>query len=457
MTEGFEVASSANGTFGLSLVLTPGNGTLTDSEVFVRMAAPTVVGVISGNLTVSSNGAETQTVELSGESTIDPEQVVGTFIGNYQSGNLTSLPAVELAARGQLVVTMGKEAAFSGSILVEAKKTSFKGAFSDNGTATINLAAPSKVPVVIALELGSGEEGATLINAVVVVGNSPNLPAICLPTAYTGKKGDPVFPLDKKQINNLLFALGNSGNYTLGDSFATAKGGKDGTFKFAGTMPDNTKIAGSARVVRNGPAPGILQIPVCFPVSGVKGLVIGETIYSNETPVMVDDANIASAEVDGSVDPLLYIRPGNAKAKAYVDGFIAEFQILGQLWAPVKGSSLIGTGLTDVALEIDEEILGGENGLFESIWPVDNKPDWTDPLDQPAPKGFKFTATATSGAIKGAAPTAPVNGQAGKPASYIGLMVTPGFTPDGAAGILRGGGFVNGGTQSGSTDLIELP
>ncbi|MEN2489541.1 MBG domain-containing protein [Flavobacterium sp. B11] len=66
---GFEIATTAGGSYTPNLSITPSGGIVTDRNIFIRIAA-TATGTPSGNLTVSSTGIPTKNVALSG--TITP-------------------------------------------------------------------------------------------------------------------------------------------------------------------------------------------------------------------------------------------------------------------------------------------------------------------------------------------------------------------------------------------------
>lgn len=74
----FEVCDTENGTYSSSMTITA-SGTLAATTVYVRMAAGLSVNTYSGNLSVASTGATSQTVALSGEVTAMPVVETPTF------------------------------------------------------------------------------------------------------------------------------------------------------------------------------------------------------------------------------------------------------------------------------------------------------------------------------------------------------------------------------------------
>jgi predicted membrane protein len=71
---GFEV--SAGGSYSVSLNIVPVGGTLATTTVSVRLAASTAEGSPSGNITISSPGAATKTVAISGTASAPPSLTV---------------------------------------------------------------------------------------------------------------------------------------------------------------------------------------------------------------------------------------------------------------------------------------------------------------------------------------------------------------------------------------------
>ena len=64
---GFEVSTSSGSGFGSSVSLTPTSGTVSSTPIYVRLAASSTGGAVSGNVTVASTGATSATVAVSGQ------------------------------------------------------------------------------------------------------------------------------------------------------------------------------------------------------------------------------------------------------------------------------------------------------------------------------------------------------------------------------------------------------
>lgn len=68
-TTDYEIATSANGTYGASLSYTPSSGTVGNQVIYVRLKSGLSVGSYSGGVDVKSTGATTKTVSLTGSVT----------------------------------------------------------------------------------------------------------------------------------------------------------------------------------------------------------------------------------------------------------------------------------------------------------------------------------------------------------------------------------------------------
>ncbi len=68
-TTDYEIATSANGTYGSSLSYTPSSGTVGNQVIYVRLKSGLSVGSYSGGVDVKSTGATTKTVSLTGSVT----------------------------------------------------------------------------------------------------------------------------------------------------------------------------------------------------------------------------------------------------------------------------------------------------------------------------------------------------------------------------------------------------
>ncbi len=73
---GFEVSASEAGTYSSSLSLAPVDGAVSTTAVYIRLSTTATAGAVSGNISVSSTGADTQRVAVSGTVTLPYEDWV---------------------------------------------------------------------------------------------------------------------------------------------------------------------------------------------------------------------------------------------------------------------------------------------------------------------------------------------------------------------------------------------
>lgn len=96
-SSGFEVSLGSGNGYSSSLTLNPINGSLNSTTIYVRASASAVVGNISGNITLSSAGAENQNVEVTG--TVNPLPIVDA-ITNQTVTNGASTTAINFSGTG---------------------------------------------------------------------------------------------------------------------------------------------------------------------------------------------------------------------------------------------------------------------------------------------------------------------------------------------------------------------
>lgn len=86
---GFEVSITRENGFGNTIILTPKNGTVANTMLYVRLAASIVPGLHTGDLMLTSNGASTKTVKVSG--IVSPEPIVNPIINQtFKAGEPTT-------------------------------------------------------------------------------------------------------------------------------------------------------------------------------------------------------------------------------------------------------------------------------------------------------------------------------------------------------------------------------
>lgn len=81
---GFEISVTEGGSSTESIRLTEGGGTVISTSIYVRLKADIGVNTYSGDVTLTSSGADTKTVALSGEvSPADPQFSVTAFLNDF--------------------------------------------------------------------------------------------------------------------------------------------------------------------------------------------------------------------------------------------------------------------------------------------------------------------------------------------------------------------------------------
>ena len=93
---GFEVSFTEGGTSSGSVTLTQSGGAVVSTPVYVRLKAGLVVNTYSGDVTITSSGADNKTVALSGEvSASDPQFTVTAYLDNFSYLASSGLPSEE--------------------------------------------------------------------------------------------------------------------------------------------------------------------------------------------------------------------------------------------------------------------------------------------------------------------------------------------------------------------------
>lgn len=93
---GFEVSFTEGGTSSETVTLTQAAGTVVSTPVYVRLKAGLGVNTYSGDVTLTSSGADNKTVALSGAvSAADPQFTVTAFLDNFSYLASAGLPSEE--------------------------------------------------------------------------------------------------------------------------------------------------------------------------------------------------------------------------------------------------------------------------------------------------------------------------------------------------------------------------
>lgn len=205
----FEVASSLTGSYGTTVTLSPVSGTLAATTVYVRFH-PTSMGSINANVTISSTGATTQNVN-----------VTGTVLGPVITTSLSSI---------------------SNTFTTLVNTPSYTDSFTVSGTdlvSDIMVSAPAMFEVSNAL---SGSYGSSvnytptsgLVNATVYVRFNPTA---------SGSYNDTVMLSSSSAITQYVLVSGNTINSTNPVAFDLSSGNYTLTqwdsLSAAGTYPSN--------------------------------------------------------------------------------------------------------------------------------------------------------------------------------------------------------------------------
>jgi gliding motility-associated-like protein len=94
---GFELSLSAASGYGAGITLTQTNGTVSNTVLYVRSAASAAAGNISENVTLSSSGAQSQTVGVTG--VVNPLPTVNA-VTNQTAINGVATPAINFTGTG---------------------------------------------------------------------------------------------------------------------------------------------------------------------------------------------------------------------------------------------------------------------------------------------------------------------------------------------------------------------
>lgn len=309
--------------------------------------------------------------------------------GNIGNGNATAMTAF-FSDNGFVVVAKKVDGTFTGSLRLEGKAVPFKGKFNPGGNATVSVAGnatvapPPKVGKKIAQVALSFDPTVApgVISGTVTTGGS-SLAFTALPSAYTGVKTD-IHPLCKKRYTVVLPSPGN----TLGHGYATLVFDAKGVATFAGKLADGTAFTTTSRTVDDGM--GNWVVPLHIALYKTLGVLTGEVALPKTEPANDPD-------VFGS---LQWLRPADAKAKAFLDGFLKELAPAGERYPLLaKGISLISktTANGTFTITVDPASVLTPAVTQAGTWPGTNIPL----LPKPANASLKLTFIKASGIIKG--------------------------------------------------------
>ena len=113
----FELCSTEDGTYASSVTITPSEGTVASTDVFVRMKAGLDVGAYNATVTIASTNATSKTINLTG-SVVDPDAVYYTVVteapatdwtGEYLITNTNGSVVKALAGSSETSTNYGTE------------------------------------------------------------------------------------------------------------------------------------------------------------------------------------------------------------------------------------------------------------------------------------------------------------------------------------------------------------
>lgn len=286
--------------------------------------------------------------------------VTGTYTGLATASDAPPPAAPSHATEGLVTVKTTAKGAFSGNIVIDGSKLSFKGTIENDGSAlfvvgknktpTIDLAPKNKPTRTLALTVDLAKTGnthkitGTLINKLPAPAGDVTSVIDADRALYTTKK-NPVAPLInppagliEKPYTALFDALepatvGLPANqFPQGDGFARITVSKAGVAKVVGTLADGTKVSASAPVSLAG------KVPFYVALYKKAGSISG--VYKFE--------DLAQTDVDG--ESLYWFRPADAKSKVYPAG-----------WASGVTTDLIGSKFDKAVKNATASIIPGLN------------------------------------------------------------------------------------------------
>lgn len=346
--------------------------------------------------------------------------VAGDFVGNFESSS----------AQGQVALKIGKGGAFTGTVVTAAGRSAIRGKFSNSGSASVAVGLPTG-SLKLSLKTRGLEDGRW--DAADEVYLEAILSSTGSPTPFelraAPRAGGSAAPLVGKTINTLLESRNDSGK-GFGFAFAGVKPGRDGVFRFTGSLADGTKLTGTARAVEDGV--GGWKLPVAMSLASLKGFLHGEAA--------IDTSPAAAGFHLASETPWSWTRPANPRAKAFQQGFEEKLTVRGREWNWTKGTSALGGSSANftMILSLKNNIAGFVPAAgveqISGVLGANKKPVWSTP----PPKGFAMTITPATGLVMGRIPGA-LNGKA-VTISYQ-VMLFSSDMPLESEGSARGAGF----------------
>jgi len=290
------------------------------------------------------------------------------LIGLVGNQSTSATPEEFPQQNGLVTLTLTQKGLFTGAVALGGKKIPVTGTYTLDGAAGGNAKAGISLTFTCdQIGLHSGE--------VKILSSNKTLAFSAAQFAYTGGKDYNSYShlgSMKKNLNVFLQSTGiPDGNLTIGHGFAMVTPAKDGSAKFAGVLPDGSKITGSSRATFG---PSGLVLPVAISIPTTRGLLCGE-LTETEPTFSQSIQRFLSGSLDGT---LVWVRGQVPKATAYPSGFICEMDAFGTQWYPWSGKnplSASGSGDASFTLTVDPSASLLTSPISQTgTWPATNKP-----------------------------------------------------------------------------------
>ena len=334
---GFEVSGDGN-TFSSSLTL-PQQGGTADTTILVRLAAGAPAGAIAGTLTITSTGATTQTVSLSGSVTAPAAKVVVNQVygGGGNSGSVYSNDFIELFNDADTAVNLaGWSVQYAAATGASWQVTPLTGTIAPHGffliaeSAGATPSTPLPTPDVTGVIAMSATAGKVLLSnsAAAQTGADPVTPTVLDLIGYgptaTGFEGAPA-PVLTNSTADLRTPAGQDANNNSTDFVAGTPLPRNSTYT---TAPPVVQTFIPVDNASNIPSSVVPVLVFSKPVVKASGSITLVTNAVDGTPIPVSDPRILVS--NDSVTFQLPLAGGNSYSirvspGAFIDAFGNSF------------------------------------------------------------------------------------------------------------------------------------
>ncbi|MCU0785646.1 MAG: hypothetical protein MUF81_16695, partial [Verrucomicrobia bacterium] len=270
----------------------------------ITSSVPTVSFVMRSNLLIQANFVPNPFVPGS-----------GSYNGLFYEED-----AVRLNSAGLFSITVSSQGTYSGRLQLGARRYSFSGKFNLQCQATNQI--PRRGANALTLELNVGGDRGDEISGRLTDGNW---------VSNLGAK--------RSAYNTRLNPAPQAGNYTMivpgqtndltgpmGTGYGTVRVYTSGMVRFAGALPDGTKVSQSTLLSPDG------QWPLYAQLYSGYGLVMSWMTFTN----------LPQSDLNGD---LSWIKQPNIRARYYPGGFINECEAVGSVYvAPVGNNQVLNFG-----------------------------------------------------------------------------------------------------------------